>query len=74
MYSKIVCNVRPQKDEVNQSRLTVGGDRINFEGDFSTPTANLITVKLLMKCIVSTPGGKFLGLDHKGFHLITPMD
>jgi hypothetical protein len=73
-YGKIVCNVRPQKDEVNRSRLTVGEDRINFEGDCSTPTANLLTVKLLLNSIVSTPGAIFLGLDLKDFYLNTPMD
>ena len=58
-YGKNVCNVRPLKDEVNQSRLIVGEDRINFEGDCLTPTANLLTVKLLMNSIVSTPGACF---------------
>ena len=38
-YGKINVNVRPQKEEVNRSRLTVGGDRINYEGDCSTPAA-----------------------------------
>ena len=59
---------------MNRSRLTVGGYRINFEGDCSNPTANLLTVKLILNSIVSTPGAKFLGLDLKDFYLNTPMD
>ena len=39
-----------------------------------TPTANLLTVKLLINSIVSTSGVKFLGLDLKDFYLNTPMD
>ena len=73
-YGKIMFNVWPQKDEVNRSRLTVGGDRINFEGDCSTPTANLLNVKLLLNSIVSMPGTMFLGLDLKDFYLNTPID
>ena len=52
----------------------MGGDRINIEGDFSTPTANLLTVKLPMNSIVSTSGTKCLVLDLKDFYLNTPMD
>ena len=59
---------------MNQSRLTVGGNGINFEGDCSTPTANLLTVKLLLNSIVSRPGAKIVGLDLKDFYLNAPMD
>ena len=71
---RIVCNVRPQKKEVNRTRLAVDGSTINFEGDCSTPTANLLTVKLLFNRIVSTPGEIFFGLGLKDFYLNTPMD
>ena len=73
-YARIVCNVRPQKAETNRTRLTMGGDKINVPMDCGTPTANLLTVKLLLNSIVSTPGAKFLGLDLKDFYLNTPMD
>ncbi|MCP4746066.1 MAG: hypothetical protein GY874_07975, partial [Desulfobacteraceae bacterium] len=33
----------------------------------------LLTVKLLLNSIISTPGAKFLGLDLKDFYLNTPM-
>ena len=52
----------------------MGGDRINVPMDCSTPTANLLTVKLLLNSVVSTPGVKFLGLDLKDFYLNTPME
>ena len=73
-YGQIICNVLPQKDGVNRPRLTVGGDRINPEGDCSTPTANLPTVKLLMNSIVSTPGGNVWVWTLRIFYLNTPMD
>jgi len=73
-YGKIVCNVRPQKAETNRTRLTFGGSHCNTEIDCGTPTANLLSVKLLLNSVVSTPGAKFLGLDLKDFYLNTPMD
>ena len=37
-YSKSVCTYRPEKEDLNRTRLTVGGNRILYPGDVSTPT------------------------------------
>ena len=37
------------------------------------PTVNLLTVKLLLNSIISSPGAKFLTIDIKNFYLNTPM-
>ena len=58
-YGKIVCNVHPQKDKVNWTRLTMRGGRINIETAWVTSTANLLTIKLIFNSILSTPGAKF---------------
>ena len=71
--SRIVCNVRPQKEEVNHTRLTVGGSRIDAEMDCRTPTASLFTVKMLLNSVISTKGAKFMTLDIKDFYLNTPL-
>ena len=47
----------------NCTQLTVGGDRINYPGDVSTPTASLLTVKLLVNSVISTEGSDFTTLD-----------
>ena len=62
-YGRIVCNFRPQKEEQHRTRLTVGGDRIDYPGNKSTPTADLTTVKLLLNSTISTPGAVFVGMD-----------
>ena len=54
-------------------RLVAGGDRVHYPGDAGTPTANLLTVKLLINSIISTPGAKFFTMDIKDFYLNTPM-
>ena len=51
----------------------MGGNLINYPGDCGTPTANLLTVKLLLNSIISTPNAKFMTIDIKDFYLKTPM-
>ena len=53
-YRRVVRDVREVKTEKNHTRLTVGGNRINYPGDVSTPTACLITVKLVVNSVFST--------------------
>ena len=72
-YGRIVCNFRPQKEEQHRTRLTVGGDQIDYPGNKSTPTADLTTVKLLLNSTISTPGAVFLGMDLANFYLNTTM-
>ena len=73
-YARIVVDERPEKADPDQTRITMGGDKINYPGDCGTPTADLLTVKILFNSIVSTPGAKFMTLDIKDFYLMTPMD
>ena len=72
-YGQIVCNYRAEKEDPNRARLVVGGDRINYPGDVGTPTADMLTVKLLLNSVVSTPLAKFFTVDIKIFYLMTPL-
>jgi len=72
-YGRIVCTYRPQKDEHNRCRLTVGGNLLVALYDVSTPTADLVTAKLLFNSVISTPGARFLTFDLKNFYLKTPL-
>ena len=72
-YARIVCNYRPEKADPNRVRITVGGDRINCPDDCGTPTADLLTVKLLLNSVISTPGAKFMTMDISDFYLMTPL-
>jgi hypothetical protein len=51
----------------------MGGNLINYPGDCGTPTAGLLTVKLLFNSVLSTPQAKFICIDIKDFYLCTPM-
>ena len=74
-YGLITTLIRPEKiDEPNRTRLVAGGDRVHYPGDVGTPTADyLLTVKLLLNGIISTPNAKIMTMDIKDFYLNTPM-
>ena len=48
-YLCVVCDYRPQKEFPHRVRWTAGGDKIDYPGEKSTPTADLVTAKLLFK-------------------------
>ena len=72
-YGRIVVIYRPEKSDPYRVRLTVGGNRLTCPWDCSTPTVDMLTVKLLLNSIVSTPNAKFMSIDIKDFYLNTPM-
>ncbi len=38
------------------------------------PTVGMLTVKVLLNSVISTPGAKFMTIDIKNFYLCTPME
>ena len=72
-YARIVCNCRPQKSEVNRTRVTVGGNLINCPFDCGTPTTDLITVKILINSVISTPHAKWMTIDIKNMYFMSEM-
>jgi len=52
----------------------MGGNIINYPSNCGTPTADLLTVKLMLNSIISTPNAKFMTIDIKDFYLMTPMN
>ena len=63
-YARIVVSYRPEKiNEPNRTRLTVGGDRINYPFETSSPAAGLTTIKFLWNSVLSTKDAKFANAD-----------
>ena len=73
-YVRICANYRPEKADPYRIRITAGGNLVNYPGDVGTRTADMLTVKLLLNSVVSTPGAKFMSLDISNFYLMAPMD
>ena len=72
-YGCIVCEIRPQKEEKERTRLTVGGDKLPYNGPTSTEIADITTAKLVVNSTISTPQARFVVFDIKNFYLGTPM-
>ncbi len=73
-YGKMVVTYRPEKDNPNQTRLTVGGNRIVHHGNVSTPMVDMMTVKMHLNSMISTKGLRYCTFDLKDFYLNTPME
>jgi hypothetical protein len=73
-YGLITCLIRPKKIEVpNRTRLVAGGDRVHYPFNAGTPTAALLTVRLLINSVISTMGTRLFTMDIKNFYLCMPM-
>jgi hypothetical protein len=68
-----VVDIKDHKEEKERTRLTIGGDQIEYPGDKSTQTAGLTTAKILINSIISTLGAKLLVIDINNFYLNTPL-
>ena len=58
-YPRYTTAIRPEKDEKYRVRITAGGDRIDYEGDVSTHTASMETIKTHWNSVISTPNARY---------------
>ena len=73
-HTKVVCKVRPDKDDPERTRITIGGNIIFYPGDVGTNTASLELIKILLNSMLSRKGARFSTMDLKNFYLDTPME
>jgi hypothetical protein len=52
----------------------IGTNLVDYPYEFTTQTANMVSVKIMWKSVISTPGAKFGGADIKNMYLETPLD
>ena len=70
---RIVADYRSHKPNPNRVRWTAGGDKIHYPGTVSTPTAEMLTAKLLFNSVISTDNARFMGIDISDFYLNSTM-
>ena len=73
-YARIVVDHRPQKEDPNHARLTVGGNLIDYPFELTTRTADMLSAKILWNSVISTVGARFACCDIKNMYLNTPLD
>jgi hypothetical protein len=67
----VVCEVCPEKDDPDFTRITIGSKRICYPGNVGTNTALLELVKLLLNSVLSRKGAWFSTIDLKNLYLDT---
>ena len=74
-YANMVCDYRPLKEEKYRVRLTIGGDKLEYNNETASPTANLVDTKILINSTISDAhkGARFMSVDIKDCFLMTPL-
>jgi hypothetical protein len=67
-YAKFVCELKPNKKEIHQTRLTIGGDKVHYPGNVGTPTVDLTLVKTHVNSVISTWDAQYMTIDFKNQH------
>ena len=67
-YARFCCDVRPQKEEKNRTRMTAGGDRLDYDGETTTETSTIETAKILINSTISTDNARFACWDIGNFY------
>ena len=68
-YPRYTVAYRPEKDEKERTRITAGGDRLEYEGITTTHTASMETIKIHINSVLSTPGAKWCSGDISNMYL-----
>ena len=62
-YGKIVCELKPVKEEKEQTRLIIGGNLLHFTVNISDPMASVTTKQCVFNIVVSNPGERCMLAD-----------
>ena len=69
-----IFDIKPQKSETHITRLTVGGNIIEYPCEVTTPTADITTYRTLINSVISIPDAILFCADIAKFYFNTPMD
>ena len=68
-YPRYTVDIRPEKDELSQTRITAGGDLLKYLGNVTTHTASMETIKCHYNSVLSTKGAKYCTGDISNMYL-----
>ena len=52
-YTNFICDIRPFNPEKHIVRLTVGGDKLDYEEDSRSPAVSLLRKKIILNSLIS---------------------
>ena len=62
-----------QQKEQNRTKCTVGGDKINYPGEVTTPTAKMLVTTTPFNNVISNKGVRFTPMNISNFYLMTSL-
>ena len=74
-YANFVCDIKLSNTETHRVRLTVGGDKLTYDGYPSSPAIRLLDLKIHLNSIISDArkGARYLTSDIINYYLNNPM-
>ena len=73
-YPRIVCTIRPEKEDPKRTRITVCGNFMeDYPGIVTTETADIETIKLHWNHVLSTRNGRYMTIDISSMYLNTEL-
>jgi len=73
-YVRLVASLQLRKVEKRHVRVTIGGDRLEYNGKTATVPATLITIKIHLNSTILTANARYMTLDIKDYYYGTLMD
>ena len=72
-YPRYTVDYRPEKDEPYRTRITAGGNLLDYAGDTTTHTASMETIKCHCNSVLSTLGAKYCTADISNMYLCSEL-
>ena len=73
-YTKVICEIKLQKDDPNHNHITINGKRICYPVNVGTPTGSLDLEKLIFNSFISRCNACFARSDTGNLYLNTPLN
>ena len=72
-YPRHTVAERPEKEESDRTRITCGGDQLDYFGDVTTHTASMETIKMHWNSVLSTSNAKYCTGDISNMYLMSSL-
>ena len=69
IYPRYTVDYRPEKDEPFRTRITAGGNLLDFFGNTTTHSASIETIKCHWQSVLSAPGARYCTADISNMYL-----
>ena len=72
-YPRYTVAYRPEKDEPYRTRITAGGNLLDYDGNTTTHSASMETIKVHWNSTISTPNARYCTADISNMYLCSEL-